>query len=74
MANRSNYDKFPFVTVDPSPSACSVGWEAITAQLRKFCDKQRNGLLYVSNVIRAALSMKSSPSRTHNRDQDSLSK
>lgn len=41
MVSRSNYDKFPFVTVNPSSSECSLGWEGITARLRKLCDKPR---------------------------------
>jgi mannose-6-phosphate isomerase class I len=41
VAYRSNYDKFPFVTINPSPSACAVGWEAITARLRSACHQQR---------------------------------
>lgn len=42
MTTRSNYDKFPFVMVNSSTSACSVGWEAITARLRRACGKQRS--------------------------------
>jgi mannose-6-phosphate isomerase class I len=41
VVNRSNYDKFPFITVDSAASVCSVGWDAIRARLCKSCDEQR---------------------------------
>src|ERR1700689_3226581 len=33
MANRSNYDKFPSVSVSPSSSACQVGWPSIAGAI-----------------------------------------
>lgn len=42
MARRSNYDKFPFVTVGPGEE-CSAGWQAIASRLNPYL-KQHHAL------------------------------
>jgi mannose-6-phosphate isomerase class I len=41
MSRKSNYDKSPFVLIDPQPDRCMVGWESIGNALRAAASRNR---------------------------------
>ena len=42
MSRHSNYDKFPFVAVSPSASACQVGWSSVLERVRDAVSKKES--------------------------------